>query len=690
MKRNLLLNEEIEFIGRNYKIVAFKGGSIVLQRTDGNFDTYEFCLEQILSDSSFRGGKADRKKQGEYESVLEKLTKEKRDEVTWKYELIHPVLLLEKIKSNDMKALIEFTEKYISTFLKKDEDIRKLSQEELVKRILKQLKKNKKSICRSTFMRYLNNYRKQQRSVAIGRAIECFVRANDKEYKQRKDTYAIEICSPKNPDEVVDIIYTKYPVEYHQIIKDTIQNDYLSTKRLKISKISEIMLSKCKKKGITELPQITVRSLIRQLSKKTVAIFRDGKKGMEAYSTTERGYSEKTAQYPLHIVQIDHTKLDIIVAEETTRLPIGRPFITLGIDVYSRMIWCMHLSIDDPSSNKVRKAIHQGILCKRSKERYGTTNEWPIFGVPSVIYLDNGSDFTSDHVKRMINETLESEVRYRPRKTPHYGGVIERLMGSINTGVISQLPGYTGSNIQDKGDRDPSAEARLTIKEVEKFVAKWIVDVYHYKEHKGLPIDCSVPLVRYSSGCEEHGNPPFIAPEDEEFLSVELMPSALHPYTKDGITKDHIHYQADILKYLIAKRNVKYKIKYDDDDLSYIYIQLPDTGEFVTVPATYPSPKVLQGLTRYEWLKVKDRLREKGLLTRKNHMTDALVIQGRTELQEMISKTFTQKKTSRKMNEKIGGTVTITNGRSQGIPSTATVSLDDLLLSAKSIHLQRG
>jgi len=40
---------------------------------------------------------------------------------------------------------------------------------------------------------------------------------------------------------------------------------------------------------------------------------------------------------PLDIIQIDHTKVDVILVDEETREEIGRPFITVAIDIYSRM-----------------------------------------------------------------------------------------------------------------------------------------------------------------------------------------------------------------------------------------------------------------------------------------------------------------------------------------------------------------
>lgn len=56
------------------------------------------------------------------------------------------------------------------------------------------------------------------------------------------------------------------------------------------------------------------------------------------------------AQRPLDVVQIDHTKLDIIVVDREQRLPIGRPWITLAIDVYSRMVVGFCISLDPPGA----------------------------------------------------------------------------------------------------------------------------------------------------------------------------------------------------------------------------------------------------------------------------------------------------------------------------------------------------
>jgi putative transposase len=51
------------------------------------------------------------------------------------------------------------------------------------------------------------------------------------------------------------------------------------------------------------------------------------------------------AEAPLDIVEIDHTKVDVTVVDPASRKPIGRPTLTLAIDVATRMATGFHLSL---------------------------------------------------------------------------------------------------------------------------------------------------------------------------------------------------------------------------------------------------------------------------------------------------------------------------------------------------------
>ncbi len=59
----------------------------------------------------------------------------------------------------------------------------------------------------------------------------------------------------------------------------------------------------------------------------------------------------QTAQieFPLARVEIDHTHLDLFVVDEKDCLPLGRPYLTLAIDVYTRCILGAAIEFFPPS-----------------------------------------------------------------------------------------------------------------------------------------------------------------------------------------------------------------------------------------------------------------------------------------------------------------------------------------------------
>jgi putative transposase len=70
------------------------------------------------------------------------------------------------------------------------------------------------------------------------------------------------------------------------------------------------------------------------------------------------------ATFPLSKVQVDHTILDIMLVDEITRQPFKRPWITLLIDVFSRVILGFYISFDAPGAYGTGRAIANAILPK--------------------------------------------------------------------------------------------------------------------------------------------------------------------------------------------------------------------------------------------------------------------------------------------------------------------------------------
>jgi hypothetical protein len=63
-----------------------------------------------------------------------------------------------------------------------------------------------------------------------------------------------------------------------------------------------------------------------------------------------------------------------------------------------------------------------------------------------------------------------------PSAAPHFGGHIERLIGTM-MGAVHLLPGTTFSNVDQKGAYDSEKRALLTLPELERWLALQIAGV---------------------------------------------------------------------------------------------------------------------------------------------------------------------------------------------------------------------
>lgn len=54
--------------------------------------------------------------------------------------------------------------------------------------------------------------------------------------------------------------------------------------------------------------------------------------------------------WPLALVQIDHTKMPVMIVDDEHRRPIARAWVTFADDAFSRVCLGMYLSLDPPSA----------------------------------------------------------------------------------------------------------------------------------------------------------------------------------------------------------------------------------------------------------------------------------------------------------------------------------------------------
>ena len=114
--------------------------------------------------------------------------------------------------------------------------------------------------------------------------------------------------------------------------------------------------------------------------------------GSKTYSTSFDLVHRTEADAPNAIWQADHTELDILVRDDDGNA--RRPWLTIVLDDYSRAVAGYLLSFEAPSAIQTALALRQAIW---RKPQAG----WHICGIPQVLYIDHGSDFTSQHIEQV-------------------------------------------------------------------------------------------------------------------------------------------------------------------------------------------------------------------------------------------------------------------------------------------------
>lgn len=201
----------------------------------------------------------------------------------------------------------------------------------------------------------------------------------------------------------------------------------------------------------------------------------------------------------------------------------------------------------------------------------------------------------------------------------------------------------------------------MSLENVKEILTKYITDIYHFQKHEGLPIDCNSPMARFHEGLKKSGLPDFIEPEDEDLFKVSLLPSVFKPYTRDGIRIDNRIYRSNSLSHLIDKREVKYIVKYDIDDISYIYIKPPNEDNYVRVNIVSPPYESVQGMNAYTFKLLLKHLKDKGELRRNKIATGEQILQAKAALHKDIEKMYKTNRRTRQQMERMEWEVEVTN-----------------------------
>jgi putative transposase len=206
-----------------------------------------------------------------------------------------------------------------------------------------------------------------------------------------------------------------------------------------------------------------------------------------------------SATRPLELAIIDTTPLDVHVLDSRRLLPLGRPYLTACIDVYSRMLLGWFITFEPPSLYSVMATLkrvnrHKGYVRKLYPE---IKRPWDAWGCPTEILLDRDWAHQSPSFQHSMAE-LGTEVHYAPADTPQYKAIGERWFRTVNQGLIHKLAGAVRYNVyvMRQVGLNPAKDALITFEDLNELLHEFN-EVYSYRPHDGIG---AVPALVWKEG----------------------------------------------------------------------------------------------------------------------------------------------------------------------------------------------
>ena len=392
----------------------------------------------------------------------------------------------------------------------------------------------------------------------------------------------------------------RLPDEVETVISGAIEEFYKSLQKPSINALQKEVRRRCSQRGLRPPCWTTLRDRVAAIDPAELRAAREGARASRQRHHPVPGSYQIDRAY--EVVQIDHTLVDVIVVDRVHRKPLQRPWLTLAIDVASRMVAGFYLTLESPSALSVSLAIQHVVQPKFEwLEALGIDADWPTVGLPETIHVDNAKEFRSRAMKRGAEEHGIS-LQYRPIGAPHYGGHIERLIGTM-MGAVHLLPGSTFSSIKDRGEYDSVSNSAMTLDELERWLALEITR-YHAERHRTLGIP---PLAAWHEACSRR-EISLRQPYDPEGFRIDFLPSTERMVRRDGIHLFGLRYWDDILSVWAGRQGRQLRVSYDPRDLSTVFVRSPKGQRYPVRFADLRHPPI----TLAEHRRAQALLRERG------------------------------------------------------------------------------
>ena len=351
----------------------------------------------------------------------------------------------------------------------------------------------------------------------------------------------------------------KLPELSRRLLQEFIETDYETLKQ-KTKYAAWIGLKLACEKQEAPVPSYKTFCLaVRQRPAFDQTLKRKGRRASYQVATFFWQLDARTPRHgdrPFEIVHIDHTELDIeCVGALGHRL--GRPWLTLLTDAYSRRMLAFYLTFDPPSYRSCMMALRE---CVR---RFGR--------IPQILVVDGGREFEGTYFETLLAR-YECTKKTRPPAEARFGSTCERLFGAANTQFIHNLSGNTQitRNVrQVTKSVDPKGHAIWPLAELHSRLAEYFYEVHDTISHPALGLS---PRETYENGLASGGTRAHrMIAYNDEFLMMTL------PTTSKGTAKvtisrgvkiNHVYYWCEAFR---QTEGEVVPVRYDPFDAGVAY-----------------------------------------------------------------------------------------------------------------------
>lgn len=356
---------------------------------------------------------------------------------------------------------------------------------------------------------------------------------------------------------------SKLPAAALQLMQEHIETDYETVKQKSMYASWVGLKLACESKGTLAPSYRTFCLTVKQRPILNQVLGRKGRRAAYRFEVLFWMLELSTPRHgdrPFEIGHIDHTELDIELRCESTGQNLGRPWLTLLVDAFSRRILALWLTFDPPSYRSCMMLLRD---CVRRHSR-----------LPQNLVVDGGREFQSVYFETLLAR-YECTKKTRPPAKARFGSVVERLFGTCNTQFIHNLRGNTQITREVRqvtASINPKMLAIWNLAELNTRLNEYLFGVYDRIEHPALG---QSPREAFTKGLETGGlRLHRLIPYDQDFL-LSTMPSTPKGTAMvkvgRGVKIHYIYYWSDAFRDPeIERREVP--VRYDPFDAGTAYV----------------------------------------------------------------------------------------------------------------------